>query len=65
RSLEGMREWSRSRGGSLILEQAPLWLKEGMDVWGTGGKAVALMSRLKNRFDPQGVLNPGRYLRGI
>jgi len=64
-SLEKMRKWSMDRGGSLILEHAPLWLKERMDVWGAGGKEIALMSRLKHHFDPLGVLNGGRYLEGI
>jgi FAD/FMN-containing dehydrogenase len=36
-----------------------------MDVWGTAGKELLLMRRLKERFDPMYVINPGRFLGGI
>jgi glycolate oxidase FAD binding subunit len=65
-ALERMRNWTTNRKGSLFLENAPVWLKARMDVWGgTGGKEIALMKRLKKHFDPQAILNPGRYVGGI
>jgi glycolate oxidase FAD binding subunit len=65
RSLEGLREWTGSRGGRLVLETAPLWIKSRMDVWGEAGKQLWLMRRLKEKFDPGHILNPGRYVGGI
>ncbi len=32
------------------------------DVWGPPGEAAAVMRALKERFDPAGVLNPGRFI---
>jgi len=32
------------------------------DVWGTRGKEFVVMQSLKDRFDPAGILNPGRFI---
>ncbi len=32
------------------------------DVWGPKGDAFAVMQSLKDRFDPAGILNPGRFI---
>ena len=40
-------------------------LPSGYDAWGDVGSAVALMKRIKERFDPRGILNPGRFVGGI
>jgi glycolate oxidase FAD binding subunit len=44
------------------VEAAPTALKERFDVWGEPGPDFSLMRRLKEQFDPQGILNPGRFL---
>jgi glycolate dehydrogenase FAD-binding subunit len=45
---------------------APEAVRSKLDVWGEGdGGAVRLMQRVKERFDPSGVLNRGIYLGGI
>lgn len=36
-----------------------------LDAWGPPPAAVALHSAMKNRFDPQGLLAPGRFIGGI
>ncbi|CAA9224714.1 MAG: Glycolate dehydrogenase, FAD-binding subunit GlcE [uncultured Chloroflexia bacterium] len=53
------------RHGSLVLAQASPEVKGRVDVWGVGGDALSLMQRVKARFDPRGILNPGRYVGGI
>jgi len=40
-------------------------LKEKLDVWGPPEPDYPLMLRLKQAFDPKGVLNPGRMYEGI
>ena len=51
--------------GNLILEIAPLGLKNLMDVWGGVGKKSQLMTQIKSELDPTNVLNPGRFVAGI
>jgi glycolate oxidase FAD binding subunit len=46
---------------SCLIESAPAWAKRGRDVFGELGPALALVKSLKQRFDPAGVLNPGRF----
>ena len=45
---------------------APAQLREAIDPWGLEvGPELALMRRLKARFDPAGACNPGIYVGGI
>jgi glycolate oxidase FAD binding subunit len=59
------RERLAARGGSLVLVKAPPELKRAVDVWGRAGDALGLMRRVKERFDPDRRLSPGRFLGGI
>ncbi|MEX2159974.1 MAG: FAD-binding oxidoreductase [Dehalococcoidia bacterium] len=52
-------------GGSLVVTSAPVDVKRRIDVWGDAGSALPLMQRLKQEFDPNATLNPGRFLRGV
>jgi glycolate oxidase FAD binding subunit len=52
-------------GGSLVVQAAPTSVKRTIDVWGPVGNALAVMRALKRQFDPQGILNPGRFVGGI
>ncbi|RMF20167.1 MAG: FAD-binding oxidoreductase [Deltaproteobacteria bacterium] len=49
-------------GGRLLLERAPTRLKHGLDVWGPLPPGFDIMRRLKQRFDPDAVLAPGRMV---
>jgi glycolate oxidase FAD binding subunit len=62
---EQLRPLVASQGGTLTVQhsQADAALNR-EDVWGPRGDAFAVMQALKDRFDPQGVLNPGRYVFG-
>jgi glycolate oxidase FAD binding subunit len=51
--------------GTLIVQQCPVSMKEGLDVWGTPKDALPLMRQIKAKFDPERILNPGRYLGAI
>jgi glycolate oxidase FAD binding subunit len=44
---------------------APSDVREKVDVWGEEGSAVPLMRRVKERFDPNNVCNPGIFVGGI
>jgi glycolate oxidase FAD binding subunit len=52
-------------GGNLIVESCPRDLKEKVSVWGQPRSDDVVMHRLKERVDPVGVLNPGRFVGGI
>ena len=63
--IEELREiWVRW-GGSLVVLRAPLSIKKKVDAWGPAGDYLGLVRRVKEKFDPRGVLNPGRFLGGI
>jgi len=52
-------------GGSLVIETAPDALKAKLDVFGNVGDSLVAMKALKNKLDPNGTLNPGRFLKGL
>jgi glycolate dehydrogenase FAD-binding subunit len=63
--VEEMREiWVR-RGGHVTLQRAPLTLKQRVSTWDNGGDYLGLVRRVKEKFDPRGGMNPGRFLGGI
>ncbi|MBN2439553.1 MAG: FAD-binding oxidoreductase [Deltaproteobacteria bacterium] len=51
--------------GNLVVEVAPLFIKEKVSVWGRTGQDISLVRGLKEKFDPAGIMNPGRYVGGI
>ena len=52
-------------GGNLVVESCPRELKETVSVWGEPRSDYVVMRRLKEKMDPAGVLNPGRFAAGI
>ena len=50
--------------GSVVVLQAPPEVKRLVDVWGPV-PAVELMRRIKDRFDPEHRMSPGRFVGGI
>ncbi len=64
-TLIKLREHTLQIGGNLIVETAPIELKRDIDIWGPVGKIATIMKQIKARFDPGGLLNPGRFVAGI
>ena len=63
--VEELREiWSR-RGGSVVVRSAPPSFKERVEAWGPLGSRLELTRRVKQKFDPRGIMNPGRFVGGI
>ena len=48
--------------GHAVLASAPPEVKRGLDVWGSPPPALSIMREIKQRFDPQQLLNPGRFV---
>jgi glycolate oxidase FAD binding subunit len=64
-AIRSAREKVSSLGGSLVLEAAPAAIRERLDVWGPAPSSLPLMQSVKNRFDPEARLAPGRFVGGI
>ncbi|MGH4018442.1 MAG: FAD-binding oxidoreductase [Pseudonocardiaceae bacterium] len=62
--LSALRQIAARHGGGAVLRCASLHRKTGLDVWGPV-PALELMRRLKNQFDPEHRLSPGRFVGGI
>jgi glycolate oxidase FAD binding subunit len=58
--LRGLRARVERGGGALVVERAPADEKRAVGVWGRTGTPVRIARALKDRFDPHGVLAPGR-----
>jgi len=63
--VAGVREAAAACGGQLSVVRGLELLSPGFDAWGDLGPAVGVMRRIKERFDPQYVLNAHRFVGGI
>ena len=63
--VDWIRVHATGNNGFVVVEEIPSSLKERANVWGAVGKAFPLMQRLKETLDPNGILNPGRFVGGI
>ena len=48
--------------GHVAMVDAPAGVKRDLDIWGPTPAAFFLMRRIKQQFDPQRLLNPGRFV---
>jgi glycolate oxidase FAD binding subunit len=51
--------------GHLVVENGSPALKARVGVWDDVGASLKLMQSLKRKFDPNNILNPGRFVGGI
>jgi glycolate oxidase FAD binding subunit len=63
-TLKSFRASLEAVGGSLAIAHHPASMPP-LDAWGELGDALPLMLAVKRQFDPQGTLNPGRFVGGI
>jgi glycolate oxidase FAD binding subunit len=61
--LPQLRKDLEAAGGSLFIYKQPA--ASGLDCWGSLPDSIGLMREIKQRFDLQRVLSPGRFLGGI
>jgi glycolate oxidase FAD binding subunit len=62
--LDRLRGVCGRHGGSVVVLDAPAVVKAAVDVWGPV-PALGLMRRVKDEFDPDHRLAPGRFVGGI
>ena len=63
-ALDRLRRTCSAHGGSAVVVEAPPELERSLDVWGPV-PALDLMRRVKDQFDPDHRLAPGRFVGGI
>lgn len=63
--IEHLRERLRQSGGSFVALQIPKQMLGTLDPWGCESNALTLMKEIKRRFDPNRILNPGRFVGNI
>ncbi len=49
-------------GGYVVVEEAPPSLVGALDLWGPLPEGIDVMRALRARWDPAGILNPGRFV---
>ncbi len=64
-SLRAIRARAEALGGIASFERLPNAWRAELDVFGDAGGAGSLMAGIKRRFDPEGILNPGRFVAGL
>ncbi len=63
-ALARLRRACTDHGGTAVVIDAPAAVKAAVDVWGPV-PALDLMRRVKDQFDPDHRLSPGRFVGGI
>lgn len=61
-TVPGVRAAAEAARGSLVLMAAPADLVQRAGAWGSPPETLGIMRRLKQAFDPNNVLNPGRFV---
>jgi glycolate oxidase FAD binding subunit len=60
-ALEAIDEARDRLEADVMFEELPLEARRSRDVFGDPGETLAIARSLKQRFDPGGILNPGRF----
>ena len=63
--IRKLRSLCQEHRGFLTVLEAPASFKQQLDPWGYTGNALEIMRKLKQQFDPESILNPGRFVGGI
>jgi glycolate oxidase FAD binding subunit len=61
----GLISLAQQHQGHAVMFAAPPELKLGIEVWGPSPPTISLMRAIKQKFDPMGLLNPGRFVGGL
>jgi len=64
-ALRDVRTAVTGAGGSVVITDAPPAIRPACDSWGPPPASVELMRALKDRFDPDHRLAPGRFVGGL
>jgi glycolate oxidase FAD binding subunit len=62
--LEPLRVAVSQYDGGVVVVEAPAEVKQRVDVWGPA-RGLDVMRRIKDQFDPDHRMSPGRFVGGI
>jgi glycolate oxidase FAD binding subunit len=64
-ALPRLRAAIAPHDGTAVVLRAPDAVRERLDHWGPVGDSLDLMRRVKERFDPERRMSPGRFVGGL
>jgi glycolate oxidase FAD binding subunit len=64
-ALARLRTALAPHDGSAVVLRAPDAVRDSLDHWGPVGDSLDLMRRVKERFDPERRMSPGRFVGGL
>ncbi len=64
-ALPGLRATIAPHDGTAVVLRAPDAVRDRLDHWGPVGDSLGLMRRVKERFDPERRMSPGRFVGGL
>jgi glycolate oxidase FAD binding subunit len=64
-ALPRLRAAIAPHDGTAVVLRAPDAVREHLDHWGPVGDSLDLMRRVKERFDPERRMSPGRFVGGL
>ena len=64
-ALPRLRAAIAPHDGTAVVLRAPDAVRERLDHWGPVGDSLELMRRVKERFDPERRMSPGRFVGGL
>ncbi len=65
KALDQLLEKCLSVEGNMVVQNAPVELKNKLKVWGKPGSDFVAMKRIKEEIDPAGIMSKGRYIGGL
>ena len=60
-----LRNYVSQLGGTAVVQRCPPDVKARVDVWGEDHPGIDVMRRMKRLYDPNGIMNPGRFVGRI
>ncbi|MFC7392914.1 FAD-binding oxidoreductase [Scopulibacillus cellulosilyticus] len=64
-SVEKIRQFVEQKKGYVVVQHSPLKLRQRLNIWGEKPNYFSLLEGIKRAIDPNGVLNPNRFVGGL
>lgn len=63
--IDKLRKRASALGGTAVVQRCPPDVKAHIDVWGKDHPGIEVMRRMKRQYDPNAIMNPGRFVGRI